>query len=483
MRVSVIIPTHNEAQAIGRVLADLPADLTTEVIVVDSNSNDGTPEIAARMGARVVREPRRGYGRACLTGLAEASSPDVVVFLDGDYSDRPSELPMILGPIADGRADLTIGSRLRDRRCTDALPWHQVFGNRLAAGLIRLLYGVKITDLGPFRAGRADVLRSLGLEEMTYGWAVEMILKGALAGFRIVEVPVSYHPPDREIEDQRYGERHAGCCLVHSQLDRALLFPASKSWGATTHIGPASLFMKPCSEVVAPSSDRVLVIMAKAPRPGAVKTRLISSLSPEAVTDFYCCLFQDTLALARSLGDVDVAIMCPDSDLGELMQLAGNRASVLAQTGEGLAAGLTCVFAHFAASGPRRIIAFNSDSPHLPRSVLEEAFEKLAAHDVVVGPTQDGGYYLVGAKASRPALFANDGMGTTSALERLLTRARHLQLSVGFADSFYDIDVADDLIRLSEELRLAPARAPRTAQWLREWERTAAQSRRGSKKS
>ena len=194
MRVSVIIPTHNEAQAIERVLADIPADLTTEVIVVDSNSNDGTPEIAARMGARVVQEPCRGYGRACLTGLATANSPDVVVFLDGDYSDRPSELPILLAPITEGRADITLGSRLQGQRSAGALPWHQVFGNRFAASLIRLLYGLKITDLGPFRAGRADVFRALALEETTYGWAVEMILKAALAGFRVAEVPVSYYP-------------------------------------------------------------------------------------------------------------------------------------------------------------------------------------------------------------------------------------------------------------------------------------------------
>jgi glycosyltransferase involved in cell wall biosynthesis len=194
VRVSVIIPTHNEAQAIERVLADVPSDLATEVIVVDSNSNDGTPEIAARMGACVLHEPRRGYGRACLTGMAAANSPDVVVFLDGDYSDRPSELPILLAPIIEGRADITLGSRLHSQNSDGALPWHQVFGNRLAAGLIRLLYGVNITDLGPFRAGRADVLRALALEETTYGWAVEMILKGALAGFRVVEVPVSYYP-------------------------------------------------------------------------------------------------------------------------------------------------------------------------------------------------------------------------------------------------------------------------------------------------
>ena len=194
MRVSVIIPTHNEAQAIERVLADLPADLTTEIIVVDSNSNDGTPEIAARMGARVIQEPRRGYGRACLTGLANVNAPDIVVFLDGDYSDRPSELPILLAPIIEGRADITLGSRLTNERVSGALPWHQVLGNRLAANLIRLLYRVNISDLGPFRAARADVLRALALEETTYGWAVEMILKGALAGVRVVEVPVSYYP-------------------------------------------------------------------------------------------------------------------------------------------------------------------------------------------------------------------------------------------------------------------------------------------------
>jgi glycosyltransferase involved in cell wall biosynthesis len=172
VRVSVIIPTRNEAQAIGRVLGDLPADLVTEVIVVDNNSTDGTPEIAARMGARVMAEPRRGYGQACLTGLAGTSAPDVVVFLDGDYSDRPAELPLLLAPIAEGRADITIGSRLAGPRTPGALPWHALFGNWLAASLITNLYGTKISDLGPFRAARADALRAVELEE----------------------VPVSYHP-------------------------------------------------------------------------------------------------------------------------------------------------------------------------------------------------------------------------------------------------------------------------------------------------
>jgi uncharacterized protein len=244
--------------------------------------------------------------------------------------------------------------------------------------------------------------------------------------------------------------------------------------------------------MVRPSgSGRVLVIMAKAPRPGAVKTRLAPSLPPTAVTDFYCCLLDDTLALARSLDGVQVAIMCPDTDVNEFARLVGSEARVVAQKGEGLAAGLTSVFAHFSPdrqredhrrdTHQRRVIAFNSDSPHLPRSVLEDAFETLAAHDVVVGPTHDGGYYLVGAKASYPTLFASDGLGTSSALERLLSRAQALELSVGFVDRFYDIDIADDLSRLAGELRLDPARAPRTAAWLKEWELAAEQARTTSR--
>jgi uncharacterized protein len=232
---------------------------------------------------------------------------------------------------------------------------------------------------------------------------------------------------------------------------------------------------------VLPNRDRILVIMAKAPRPGAVKTRLASSLSPPEVSKFYVCLLEDTLTLTRSLRDVEIAIMCPETDVSELARLAGREVSVVAQRGEGLAAGLTSVFAHFSKEH-QRTIAFNSDSPHLPPSVLEGAFETLATHDVVVGPTHDGGYYLVGAKASYPTLFANDGMSTASALERLLVQTRSLNLSVGFADSFYDIDVADDLTRLAEELRLSPERAPRTAEWLEKWER-ATQSRAATRES
>ena len=211
-----------------------------------------------------------------------------------------------------------------------------------------------------------------------------------------------------------------------------------------------------------------------------VKTRLAQRIPVGAVTELYRCLLDDTLALARSLGNVEVAIMCPAADVESLTQLAQGAVCVVAQTGEGLAAGLTSVFAHFTAGSQRRVVAFNSDSPHLPASVLASAFETLADHDVVVGPTNDGGYYLVGAKTGHASLFDGDGMGTQNALEALLERARKLQLSVGVTDPFYDIDVEGDLSRLAAELRVAPNRAPRTAVWLKEWGRTVAELRTGT---
>jgi len=193
MKISVVIPTRNEAGSIALVLDDIPRPPVTDVVVVDASSTDGTAAIAAAHGARVVVEPRRGYGRACLTGIDAVSPSDIILFLDGDYSDRPAELPRLIEPILAGRADITIGSRLGGMRAKGALPWHSIAGNWTAALLIRLLYGVRITDLGPFRAARGDVIRALGLREHGYGWAVELIIRGALAGNRIEEVPVSYH--------------------------------------------------------------------------------------------------------------------------------------------------------------------------------------------------------------------------------------------------------------------------------------------------
>jgi glycosyltransferase involved in cell wall biosynthesis len=193
MQISVIIPALNEAQSIATVLDAIPAQNLAEILVVDGGSTDGTPRIAEMSGARVVHEPRRGYGQACYTGAMEAKG-EILVFLDADGADDPRRLPLLVEPLLLGEAEMALGSRLAGDVQPGAMPWHQRLGNRLAAQLIRGLYGLPLTDLSPFRAVLRQELLALNMQEMTYGWPTEMIVKAARRGWRIREVPVGYRP-------------------------------------------------------------------------------------------------------------------------------------------------------------------------------------------------------------------------------------------------------------------------------------------------
>lgn len=192
--VDCVIPALNEASSIGRVLDQLPRPLVRRAVVSDNGSTDGTAAVARAHGALVVSEPERGYGAACLRGLEalERDPPDVVLFLDGDLSDDPSEADTLVEPIRAGRADLVIGSRTRGAREPGALTPQARFGNWLATRLIRSLYGVRYTDLGPFRAIRWEALRTLGMRDRAFGWTVEMQVKAARRGIRAEETPVRY---------------------------------------------------------------------------------------------------------------------------------------------------------------------------------------------------------------------------------------------------------------------------------------------------
>ena len=198
MLIDVIIPAFNEEQSIAKVLAEIPEGLVREVIVVDNNSTDRTGDVARAAGATVLREPRPGYGHACLAGMAHsfarpaAEQADIIVFLDGDHSDYPEEMPLLLAPILRGEADMVIGSRALGQRETGSMMPQQIFGNWLATSLLRRLYGAHFTDLGPFRAIRREALQRIGMADTTYGWTVEMQLKAAKLKLRNTEVPVRY---------------------------------------------------------------------------------------------------------------------------------------------------------------------------------------------------------------------------------------------------------------------------------------------------
>lgn len=194
--IIVIIPAFNEENSVANVIHDIPKDIVTEVIVVNNNSNDDTKLNAQRAGATVLDEKKQGYGFACLMGIAYATKripkPDIIIFVDADYSDHPQEIINLIKPIIEGDFDMVIGSRALGNREKGSMTPQQIFGNKLAITLMRILYGIKYTDLGPFRAIKFDKLLELGMVDTTYGWTVEMQLKAAKRKMKITEVPVSY---------------------------------------------------------------------------------------------------------------------------------------------------------------------------------------------------------------------------------------------------------------------------------------------------
>jgi glycosyltransferase involved in cell wall biosynthesis len=193
LRVALLMPALNEQPALAQVLDEVPRGLYARILVVDNGSTDGTADVARAGGAEVVSEPRRGYGQACLTGLtALGNDADVIVFMDADGSDLPAEAERLLEPIRRGQADLVIGSRALGEAEPGSMTWPQRWGNRLSIALIRLLFGHRYTDLGPFRAIRRESLEKLGMRDTNFGWTAEMQVKAVKCGLRVREVPVSY---------------------------------------------------------------------------------------------------------------------------------------------------------------------------------------------------------------------------------------------------------------------------------------------------
>jgi len=216
MKVSLIIPALNEEASLPGVLAKVPRESVTEIVVVDNGSSDGTADVARQGGARVVREETRGYGATCWAGF-KAADGEIVVFMDGDGSFCPAEIPKLTEPIVLGNADLVLGSRTLEAENARAIPLHARLGNRLIAAIIGIASHHWTSDLGPFRAIRRDTLERLGMKEMTYGWPSEMILKASKLGSRVVEVPVSYRPRTggkSKVSGNLSGSVRASYCML-----------------------------------------------------------------------------------------------------------------------------------------------------------------------------------------------------------------------------------------------------------------------------
>jgi len=194
--IAVIIPAHNEEQSIGKVIHDIPKEWVDTVIVCSNNSDDNTVAVAKKAGAIALEESKKGYGWACMKGINYAKilpiPPDIIVFMDGDYSDYPQELPKVVKPIIDNNIDLVIGSRAKGQKEAGSMTFPQRFGNWLSTRLMRLIYGVTYSDLGPFRAIKLNQLLALNMQEMTFGWTIEMQIKAAKHKMTYTEVPVNY---------------------------------------------------------------------------------------------------------------------------------------------------------------------------------------------------------------------------------------------------------------------------------------------------
>ena len=229
MSVTVVIPVYNEVGAIGRVLAEIPAGIVDRVLVIDGGSTDGTQAAARALGATVLPQRGRGYGAACLTG-ARAAADGLLVFLDGDYSDPPHQIDRVLAPLRAGVADLVLGSRERGRMAAGALPLHARLGNRLAAALLRLLYGVRVSDLPSFKAIRRDDLLALGIRDLRYGWTAELIARAARCGLRIHEAPIDYRVRigDSKVSGTLTGSLKAGVAILRAVLGVRLARAASE---------------------------------------------------------------------------------------------------------------------------------------------------------------------------------------------------------------------------------------------------------------
>jgi hypothetical protein len=425
--IAVVMPALNEERAIGQVLQAIPR-WVDEVVVVDNGSTDRTAAVAKEHGARVVPEPRRGYGRACLTGIAALSHLDIVVFLDADFSDHPDEMDRLVDPILRHEADMVIGSRIRGNCARGALTPQARFGNWLSCLLIRLFWRVSYTDLGPFRAIRSATLRRLNMQDQDFGWTVEMQVKAAAAAIPALEVPVSYR---RRIGVSKISGTVRGVILAGSKIlytiFRAVLQPSR-------------------SKLVV--SREKLCVITRYPEPGTTKTRLIPAIGAEAAAALQHAMTAHVLAVARELAaerHIVVETRFEGGDTAAMRAAFGVDFHYHPQGDGDLGERLYRCVRDSLESGAERVVIVGADVPGVDTAILKKAFEDLSDHDLVIGPATDGGYYLIGLRRDVPELFKDLPWGTEVVLQRTLDAATARELTVSLLPALADVDRPEDL--------------------------------------
>jgi hypothetical protein len=432
--VKVVIPALNEQASLPAVLGDIPT-WVDETVVVDNASTDATAPTARRHGARVVAEPRRGYGRACRAGLDALGPVDVIVFLDADGSDDPSRMAWLVDPILAGRAEMVLGSRVslaQPGSVTAAQRW----GNRLACGLMRLIWRTRYTDLGPFRAIDRAALARLQMRDPTYGWTIEMQIKAARAQLRVEEVAVPYRP--------RVGT---------SKISGTLRGVVGASWKILSTIALQAC----CPSTLVGSGDRQLIVFTRYPLPGLAKTRMIPQLGAVGSADLQRSLTERTLAgVCPAPGDgYELCVHYAGGTGRAVRRWLGGGLPVAPQRGGDLGRRMYRSLSGALARGARRAVLIGTDCPAVTREHIRSAFERLAGADVVLGPSTDGGYWLVGMR--RPVdIFRNVEWSTPRALEQTEANARRAHLTIARLPVLSDLDTPDDLPPGSPQARRRP---------------------------
>lgn len=433
--IATITPVLNEAASIGKVIADIP-EWVDDIIVVDNGSRDDTAAVAAACGARVLHAARRGYGSACLVGIANLKNPDIVVFVDGDYSDHPEEMARLIDPIIDGYVDMMIGSRVLGKHEPGALTPQAAFGNWLATKLIRLFWGVRYTDLGPFRAIRHRTLLELEMADPDYGWTVEMQIKAALHGVPADEAPVRYRKRIgvSKVSGTVRGVIGAGYKILGTIFVSALLARRVRHTGT-------------------------LCVFTRYPVAGEAKTRLIPALGPEGAADLQRQMTAHTVEAAPPDDNgVRVEIRFDGGDHAQMRDWLGPRLSYTPQ-GEGNLGDkmLRAVVENFI-QGSGAVVHVGTDCPGLTCAHTTAAFAALKDHDLVIGPAEDGGYYLIGLRiqpvqTNLAALFRGVAWGTETVREQTCANAEEIGLSVAFLDPLPDVDRPEDIAHWEEAQR------------------------------